>query len=107
MTLQGEIATELANNLIDKGLLIEAGFIVFCVMMYGSGFTAMPPDQVRQLRHAYLAGAQNLWGSVMNMLDPGMEPSERDLRRMDLINEEIRKFHDELAAQMMKTKGSA
>jgi hypothetical protein len=34
---------------------------------------------------AFMAGAEHVWSSVINMLDPGEEPTDADMRRMDLI----------------------
>ena len=36
-----------------------------------------------------MAGAQVLFSSIVNILDPGSEPTEADLKRMDLIHNEL------------------
>ena len=41
---------------------------------------------------AFFGGAQHLFGSIMSILDPGHEPTERDMRRMDLIAHELEAF---------------
>src|SRR4051794_39538532 len=91
---QDEILAErLKRELAEQGKLIEVGFAVLCA-------TAIPSDapevQVREMRMAYMAGAQHLFSSILSILDPGGEPTEADLHKMDLINAELRAFHDEV-----------
>jgi hypothetical protein len=45
-----------------------------------------------ELRMAFFGGAQHLFGSIMGILDPGEEPTEQDMRRMDLISHELETF---------------
>jgi hypothetical protein len=53
---------------------------------------------------AFLAGSQHLFSSIVVILDPGDEqPTEADLRKMDLIDKELRAF----AREMLTTEGSA
>lgn len=79
----------LTQELIDKGKLIEAGFV-------GLRLAAIPLDadkvRLREMKMAFFAGAQHLYASIMAALDPGDEPTERDLRRMELIDAELREF---------------
>ncbi len=79
----------LAREFTDKGKLIEAGWI-------GLRIAAVPLDapqlQIDEMRNAFFAGAQHLFGSIMGILDPGEEPTDADLNRMDLIDKELRDF---------------
>src|SRR5690606_29496803 len=84
----GKIADRIAGHYVDRGLIIEMGFAGLISTAYPD-WEAMPKDQLDQLRSAFFAGAQHLFGSIMGILDPGEEPTERDLRRMDLINHEL------------------
>jgi len=80
----------------DKGSLMEIGFAAFVA-------TATPPipdKDLRQWRDAYFAGAQHLWASVMDVLDEGSEPTDRDLRRMDLVHHELEAWRDDINARM-------
>jgi hypothetical protein len=43
----------------------------------------------------------------MTILDPGEEPTDADLKKMGLINEELQKFAREFELKAVKTKGSA
>ena len=79
----------LARDLIDKGLLIEAGF---ASLRAQAMHPDAPPDQVREMRAAFFAGAQHVFGSIMQALDPGAEPSAADFSRMDKIAAELHAF---------------
>ena len=87
-----EAAHAIAKGASDKGLLIEAGWLAMAASSYPNGMTA---DQRDQLRTAFFAGAQHLFGAIMGILDPGEEATEADLRRMDLINHELQAFLQE------------
>ncbi len=100
-----EFLEKLSIELADQGKLIEAGFV-------GLRRAAMAPDapedQVREMRWAYMAGAQHLFSSIMTILEPGDdEPTEKDLARMDLISQELENFYQELTTRYTPTKGSA
>lgn len=103
MNLRPEVEA-LGRELTDKGLLIEAGFVMLCKM-------AMAPDapasQLIEMRMAFFAGAQHLFGTIMNILEPGAEPTDADLRRMDLIDAELKRFIAEFEARFLPTKGQA
>jgi hypothetical protein len=59
------------------------------------------------MRTAFMAGAEHLFSSVMNVLDPGQEPTADDLRRMDLIHTELEEWRDKLKARVMAHLESA
>ena len=79
----------LSRELIDQGKLIEAGFVSYRLLV-------MSPDagktQLEETRLAFFAGAQHLFGSIMTILDEDREPTDEDLRRMDLIDKELKIF---------------
>ena len=99
----------LARDLIDKGLLIEAGFAG--LRAQASRVTRAqrtmhpdaPPDQVREMRMAFFAGAQHVFGSIMQALDPGAEPSEADFSRMDKIAAELHAFIEQWTNDLRRT----
>jgi hypothetical protein len=97
-----DLVTGVAKKLADDGKLIEAGWV-------GLKF-AIPKDapqvQVDEMRLAFMAGAQHLFASIMGILDPGEEPTDADLRKMDLIAAELDKVRGELAARYYPTKGN-
>lgn len=77
------------RELADKGKLIEAGFVG---MRLACDLHNAPADQVREMRMAFFGGAQHLFSSIMSILEPGAEPTDKDLARMDLIHNELQEF---------------
>jgi len=47
-----------------------------------------------------MAGAQHLFSSIMTILDPGDEPTEADMKRMELIAKEMAAFYEELKREL-------
>ena len=94
----------LSREFTDQGKLIEAGWI-------GLRIAAIAPDapalQLEEMRNAFFAGAQHLFGSIMNILDPGEEPTEKDMERIGLIDAELRSFIQEFELRHGLTKGTA
>lgn len=90
----GKIADAIAGHAVDRGMVIEFGFATMISQTYPD-WQNMPKQQLDDLRCAFFGGAQHLWGSIMGFLDPGAEPTERDMRRMDLIAHELDAFIDE------------
>ena len=80
----------------DQGRIVEDGWLSFRKMV-------IPPDapaiQVSEMHKAFLAGAQHLFGSIMTILEPGAEPTEKDLARMDLIAKELGDFYKLIKSQ--------
>jgi|SRR5262245_30412998 len=81
-----QVASEITKRFTDEGKLIEAGFAAFRFIVIPKD---APDDNVRAMLIAFMAGAEHLWSSVFNILDPGDEPTARDLARMDLIQKEM------------------
>ena len=88
----------------DESKIIELGWI-------GLRASAIAPDapqlQIDEMRMAFFAGAQHLFGSIMTMLDPESEPTERDFRRMSNIDKELQAFLADFSAKHMPTRGEA
>jgi hypothetical protein len=76
------------------GFLIEAGWL-------GLRLACIPDDapqlQLDEMRQAFFAGAQHLFGSIMNILDPDEEPTAADMIRLDQINDELNRFIEEFS----------
>jgi len=94
----------LTRELMDEGKLIEAGWI-------GLRLAAIPLDapamQLEEMRNAFFAGAQHLFGSLMTGLDPDSEPTAQDMVRVDLIDAELKKFINDFTVRRCHTEGSA
>lgn len=94
----------LSRELTDQGKLIEAGWI-------GLRIAAIPLDasaaQLDEMRNAFFAGAQHLFGSIMTVMDPGVEPTEQDVVRISSIARELRGFIAEFKLRQMPAEGAA
>jgi hypothetical protein len=95
---------KLSRELIEKGLLIEAGFVS---LRMAAMDPAAPPIQVNEMRMAFFAGAQHLFASIMCVLDPSDEPTLKDLARMDAIHKELDRFIHEFQLKHIPTKGNS
>jgi hypothetical protein len=99
-----EIAAALSKRLADEGRLIEAGWVSLRML-------AVPPDapqvQIDEMRMAFMTGAEHLFASIISILDPGEEPTDADLRRMDLIEKELAAFREEMQLRATRAKGQA
>lgn len=87
------ISDAILKKWADQGKIIEGGWVAFVAV---SGLQKAPANQLNAMRKAYMVGAQHLFASIMQMLDPGGEPSEGDMRRMDLIARELETFRRSL-----------
>jgi hypothetical protein len=94
---------QLTKRLADEGRIIEAGWVAMRIAVIPHD---APPAQLDGMRIAYMAGAQHVFSSIMGMMDAGTEPTEADMRRMDLIHKELEVFNNELALRYGKPKGS-
>lgn len=92
-----EVAQKLSEDLTDAGKIIEGGWTGFRLAVLPQEASNI---QVTETRKAFFAGALHLFDSIMAILDPGSEPTERDLNRMTLIHKELKAFEDELRAQV-------
>lgn len=95
------VAEKVTGELMAKGLLISAGWVMFETMFI--------PKQVHEHQHhdmrtAFFAGAQHLWSSIMYGLDEGREPSPLDIRKMDAIDEELKTFSKVLTKALEKER---
>jgi hypothetical protein len=88
----------LTRDLVDAGKLIEAGWV-------GYRLKVLPRDasrvQIEETRKGFFAGAHHVFQSLLTVLEPGLEPTESDLRRLDLINAELERF----AAEVLRGPG--
>jgi hypothetical protein len=92
-----EVAHQITKEFTDRGKLIEAGWAAFAHLVIPKD---APPIQFQEMRLAYMAGAEHLFSSIMNILDPGDEPTEADMHRLDLIGKEIDEWRERLAERV-------
>jgi len=95
---------QLSRKLADEGKLIEAGWEAMRIVMVPPNASA---EQLDAMRMAYMAGAQHLFASIMSILEPGQEETEADMRRMDLIDQELQAVSKELALRVAKPQSRA
>jgi len=99
-----ELAEKVQRVLVEKGLVVEAGWLGFRSI-------AVPPDagpeQIADMRGAFFAGAYHVWQVLNSVLDPGVEPTDDDARRMERIDDELRRFARDLQLRTTPARGSA
>jgi hypothetical protein len=92
--MRDRLLRELTKTLADEGRLIESGWVGLQLAAVPEN---APPIQIREMRMAFMAGAQHLFSSIMVVLEPGdHEATEADLKRMDLIAAELDAFRAEM-----------
>lgn len=94
----------LTRELMDKGKLIEAGWVGLRI---ACELEDAPAIQLEEMRNAFFAGAQHLFGSLMTGLDPEAEPTAQDMVRMDLIEAELKTFINDFSIRRLPTEGRA
>lgn len=99
-----QAAAGLTKELIARGKLLEAGFALFAQYVIPKD---APPDQVRDMLLAFMAGAEHLYSSMMSSLDAGAEPTEADMQRMEMIHRELDEWRGKLSEQINPAKGRA
>jgi hypothetical protein len=98
-----ELVREVTKKLIEEGKLIEAGFAAMKIMTLSN--IDVPPGQIRDMRVAFFAGAHHVLASIMTTLDPGEEPTDADMNRIDLIHKELDEFIEEFKRRHLTGKG--
>lgn len=88
-----EFAERLCKQAADQGRLLEVGWLVMRMSVIPHD---APETQIKEMRKAYFMGADHLFASVMTLLDPGKEPTPKDLRTMDKIWKELQEFRKQV-----------
>jgi hypothetical protein len=98
-----KLADRIAKDLADEGKLLEAGWQIYRLLC----LKAPPHEACDDLREAFMAGAEHLFASIIQMLDPEAEPTENDLNRMNLLLAELEPVQKALRLKYGRTAGSA
>jgi hypothetical protein len=53
---------------------------------------AATPEQLKQLKMAFYGGASSIFEGILRILTPEAEPTETDIRNMDLLHQELVQF---------------
>ncbi len=88
-----EILDAVVKRLMDEGKLIDAGFEALMINAYSG---KVIDERTRNaMRDVFFAGAQHLHGSIFQVLEEGIEPTENDMRRMTNVANELSAFIDD------------
>lgn len=94
------IIEAITKKLMDEGRIIEAGWQSFALMVLSP---AAPEVQRIEMRKAFFAGSQHLFGSMLISTDdddPDGDATADELRRMELIDKELGQFVEELRREV-------
>jgi hypothetical protein len=93
------VVEHITKKLADEGRIIEGGWQAMRLLVLPPTASAV---QVAEMRKAFFAGAQHLFGSIMTVLDPDDEdePTANDLLRVALIHAELEEFTAELRREV-------
>ena len=89
-----EATLQITREALDKGRIVGAGWAAYAATVYPQGMT---DSQREQVYAAFFAGAQHLFASMASGLDADAEPTEADMRRMELIHSELQEWMREHA----------
>ena len=98
------VVDEVTKKLVDEGKIIESGWVLLKMQVIPEN---APQVQLDEMRMAFFAGAQHLFGSIMSALDEDKEPTEADLERMSKISDELDQFLTQFKLKHFKAEGSA
>jgi hypothetical protein len=90
-----EIAQEVTRELMQQGLIIEAGWrgLELLWLLHPT------PVEREELRCAFYAGALHVYSSIMCGLDDGSDETDDDMQKMANIHRELSRFEDEFRAK--------
>lgn len=83
----------------NQGKVLELGWFA-CANVFQP-----KPEYVNEMRLVYYAGAQHLFASMLQFMDPDMEPTAADMKRMDMMYAELKAVEPELELRGIATKG--
>lgn len=88
-----EAVDRATKKFVDEGMIVEAGWVGYQMLVVPAGASK---TQVTETKKAFFAGAHHLFASIMSILGPGGEVTDKDLDRMTAVSEELEKFAKEL-----------
>lgn len=90
-----DAAKDLCKKLSSEGRLVEGGWRAYCLLSLNS----CSELQKSEMRKAFYFGAQHVFASILSILDPGEEPTEKDMETVTNVHAELKKFVEEMEAQ--------
>lgn len=92
-----DFAQQLVEEAAKQGKLILAGWLALKLQAARGGATK---QQLENLRMAYYAGAEHLFSSLMNIMDPNEEITNADMEKMGLISNELQAWREEVQKEL-------
>jgi hypothetical protein len=96
-TMQDVLSDMIARELLNSGKLVNGGWEIFDRFILDPTAPAIQRDEMRK---AFFAGAQHVFMCLHAGLDPDEEPTENDMKRMDLLETELTQFGESFAAEI-------
>ena len=88
---------------LDTGKPIEMGWAGFVLAV---GLAGAPDEQLHEMRLAFFAGAQHLFGTIMSAMDAGEEETDDDMRRIEAVDAELQAFITDFKLKNLPAEGS-
>lgn len=99
MSSTAQMTRRMVRKLARRGKLIDEAFKVFQRAVYPGA----PPDQIREMRVCFFAGAAEIFALQQASLDEGNEPTDEDMEFMSQWVAELEEFHQ----RTIQTMGAA
>lgn len=90
-----KLIEEATRHLIDRGKIIEAGWMTYRSMMSATA----PPIQLRECRLAFYHGCSFLMQAMTHAVSEGKEATKEDLQRMHKLHSELEAFEEQFKLQ--------
>lgn len=87
-----EVINQILRDQTDRKDLIETIWLLYAKSI------GIPSGGIPwiECRRAFFVGALTLFESINMIIEPGSEITDKDLRRMDLIDQELNRFRQEI-----------
>jgi hypothetical protein len=99
-----ELVRALSAQAVKEKKLIQFGFTAFRKMCIPADASAA---QLADMRMAYMAGAQHLFGSIFQLMTSDPDPTEADMDVMSAIGEEMDAFTQEIKLRTATPGGTS
>lgn len=103
MTEVEKLAVKMHHDLANQGKVLAGGFEALKIL----NAEMVNSSDIPLMEHCYYSGADHVIMTLLNVLDEGNEPSERDMKRFDQIMEELLRWREAATFRYRKPEGSA
>lgn len=84
-----KMADMILKDLSDRGQVVEGGWRAYELLC---GLQNVSSTQRNECRKAFFFGAGHVFTSMITMMEPGTEPTDKDMERMNKLNSELEIF---------------